>query len=187
MVTIVRQYIEDAQRLQKCGDHDVAVSMLTRALCEDKQEMFAVEIHKLLSFSHRKLGNNELALVHINRAIGLVQDKTKTNQSIYEYAVCLMNKGVVCESAKRYDSALESYQSAVTIFQEVQRSNPEHSGALINALITLGLFYINQNKQVEARECLTSALDYFGADKETDRRYVAICNTLTELQHKTGG
>lgn len=94
-----------------------------------------------------------------------------------------MNKGIIYEESKRYDNALDCYISAVDTFISLHKNNPEEHGLIINALLTLGLFYYKRGNFESAKDTLESALTYFGEGRKNDRRYLAICNTLQELQN----
>lgn len=181
-----QQYIDDARRFQKCGDHEFAISTLQLAQQMDVQKEYYVEIQKLLSFSYRKINNYEMALYHINNAINwnakMVGLKAQT-----EYAICLMNKGIIYEDNKHYSKAVNTYRMAVDIFISLYQDNPDEYGLIINALITLGSFYYKQNDFRKAKCTLESSLKYFGEGKETDRRYVTICSTLRELETQQEG
>lgn len=180
----VQNNIEDARRFQRCGDHELAISSLQLAQQEDRLNEYEVEIQKLFSFSYRKIGNYDMALLHINNALNRNAKLGKNKHTQNEYAVCLMNKGIIYEENKRFDNALECYLLAVDTFISLHKDNPEEYGLIINALLTLGLFYYNRSCSEKARETLELALTYFGEGKENDRRYIAICNTLQELQKK---
>lgn len=184
MVKLVQTYIDDARRFQRCGDHEFAIASLQLARQEDRRNEYEVEIQKLLSLSYRKMGNYDMALLHINNAIN---QNAKMNNSIRlrdEYAVCLMNKGIIYEECKRDDNALNCYIPAVNEFISLHKDNLDKHGLIINALLTLGLFYYKRGNFKKSREVLELALTYFHDGKESDRRYIAICNTIHELEDK---
>lgn len=180
----VQNYINDARRFQRCGDHEFAISSLQLAQQEDHFKEHEIEIQKLFSLSYRKIENYNMALLHINNAINRNAKHNNSTQVQNEHAVCLMNKGIIYEECKRYDNALDCYISAVDTFISLHKDNPEEYGLIINALLTLGLFYYNRNNLEKAKATLESALPYFGNEKENDRRYLAICNMLQEFQNK---
>ena len=180
----VQVLIDDARQLQQFGDHDLALSMLLQAQQKDTLREHDVEIEKLFCLSYRKMSNYSMALLHINNAINFNAKRKNSNQKSNEHAVCLMNKGIVYEESKRYNDALNCYIPAVEAFISLYKDNPDEYGLIINALLTLGLFYYNQNYYEKAKTTLQSSLAYFGDGKEHDRRYIAICNTLDELQNK---
>lgn len=180
----VRNYIDDARKFQKCGDHEFAISSLQLAQQEDRLKEHEIEIQKLFSLSYRKMGNYNMALLHINNAINRNIKRNNSMQLQNEHAVCLMNKGIIYEECKRYNDALNCYIPAVDAFISLHKDNPDEHGLIINALLTLGLFYYKQGSFEKTKDTLNSALTYFHEGKENDRRYVAICNTLQELQDK---
>lgn len=180
----VRNYIDDARKFQKCGDHEFAISSLQLAQQEDRLKEYEIEIQKLFSLSYRKMGNYNMALLHINNAINRNIKRNNSKQLQNEHAVCLINKGIIYEECKRYNDALNCYIPAVDAFISLHKDNPDEHGLIINALLTLGLFYYKQGSFEKTKDTLNSALTYFHEGKENDRRYVAICNTLQELQDK---
>lgn len=179
----VQNFIDDARRFQRCSDHDLAISSLQLAQQEDHHKEHEIEIQKLFSLSYRKIGNYNMALLHINNAINQNAKRNNDKQAQNEHAICLMNKGIIYEESKRYDNALDCYISAVDTFISLHKNNPEEHGLIINALLTLGLFYCKRGNFESAKDTLESALTYFGEGRKNDRRYLAICNTLQELQN----
>ena len=73
----VQNFIDDARRFQRCSDHDLAISSLQLAQQEDHHKEHEIEIQKLFSLSYRKIGNYNMALLHINNAIN--QNEIITN------------------------------------------------------------------------------------------------------------
>lgn len=63
----VQNFIDDARRFQRCSDHDLAISSLQLAQQEDHHKEHEIEIQKLFSLSYRKIGNYNMALLHINK------------------------------------------------------------------------------------------------------------------------
>lgn len=61
----VQNFIDDARRFQRCSDHDLAISSLQLAQQEDHHKEHEIEIQKLFSLSYRKIGNYNMALLHI--------------------------------------------------------------------------------------------------------------------------
>lgn len=172
----VQNFIDDARRFQRCSDHDLAISSLQLAQQEDHHKEHEIEIQKLFSLSYRKIGNYNMALLHINNAINQNAKRNNDKQAQNEHAICLMNKGIIYEESKRYDNALDCYISAVDTFISLHKNNPEEHGLIINALLTLGLFYYKRGNFESAKDTLESALTYFGEGRKNDRRYLAICN-----------
>lgn len=64
----VQNFIDDARRFQRCSDHDLAISSLQLAQQEDHHKEHEIEIQKLFSLSYRKIGNYNMALLHINNS-----------------------------------------------------------------------------------------------------------------------
>lgn len=177
-------YINDARNFQKYSQFDLAIDSLKKAQKMDQQHEFGVEIQKLLSFNYRKLGDWDLALFYINNAINSISAQTNNMESQKEYAICLMNKGIIYEEIESRDKALKCYLSALKIFNALFDSDPDNYGIIINALLTIGMLYDSKCEFSKEREYLERALPYFGSGKETDRRYQAIMNMLTELKGK---
>lgn len=177
----VETYITDARKFQKYGQYELAIDSLWKAKDLDHQHEFEIEIQKLLSFNYRKLENFELALYHINNAICL-SAVDSTDELKKERAICFMNKGIIYEEQKRIDKVLECYLPALKIFTDLFNSDPNIYGLIINAIMTIGMFYYKQQDYSKVKEYLEKALPYFGPDKENDRRYVAIINTLEEIK-----
>lgn len=176
-----KMYIDDARNFQKHGQYDLAIDILWKAKDLDCQHDYESEIQKLLSFNYRKLGDFEQALICINNAIR-VNSIEVTDKSKKEYAICLMNKGIIFEELKRRDKVLECYLPALKIFTELFDSDPDNYGLIINALMTIGMFYYKQKKYLKVREYFEKALPYFGTDKDCDRRYITIIKTLEEIK-----
>ena len=65
----VQNFIDDARRFQRCSDHDLAISSLQLAQQEDHHKEHEIEIQKLFSLSYRKIGNYNMALLHINNPL----------------------------------------------------------------------------------------------------------------------
>jgi tetratricopeptide (TPR) repeat protein len=93
-----------------------------------------------------------------------------------------MNKGIIFEEQNHYNKALECYLPALDIFIKLFNSEADNYGLIINALLTIGLLYYNQHNYVKSKEYLERSLPYFVENKENDRRYLAIINTLSELK-----
>lgn len=90
----VQNFIDDARRFQRCSDHDLAISSLQLAQQEDHHKEHEIEIQKLFSLSYRKIGNYNMALLHINNAINQNAKRNNDKQAQNEHAICLMNKGI---------------------------------------------------------------------------------------------
>ena len=178
MYPSVEIYIEDARNFQRHGQYDLAIETLWRARECDIQHVFEAEIQKLLSFNYRKLGKFDLALLHINAAVNLTKNKDKAKE---EYAICLMNKGVLYEEIGDSEKALECYLPALEIFTNLLSAKPEKHGIIINALLTIGLLYYRQKQYLDAKEHVECALPYFGYNKETDRRHLKVKEILEEI------
>lgn len=178
----VQKYLDDARHFQKHGEHELAMSSLYMAQQNDRLKEHEIEIQKLFSFSCRKLGNYNMALLHINNALAENAKLEKNVNTQNERAVCLMNKGIIYEQLTNYDKAIKCYLLAVDIFISLYKENPEKNGLIINSLFTLGLLYYEQRYFQKAKEIFEETLNYFGEGKETDRRYISICNVLHELQ-----
>ena len=119
MCLLSTDYISDARNFQRCGEYELAIMSLNRAREVDKQKKNGVEIEKLLSFNYRKLKQFDLALFHINNAIkdaklacNLAHDKQTKN----DYAICLMNKGIIYETINATDKVEACYLPALEIF-----------------------------------------------------------------------
>lgn len=184
------EYINDARKHQKHGGYDLAIDSLKMAQQIDLQHKFTIEIHKLLSFNYRKLGNLDMALYYIDNAISYAKTSLKqleSQQMQNEYAVCLMNKGIVYEERNELDKVVECYLSALQIFMKLYNSDSENYGLIINTLLTIGMFYYNNKQYSQARKYLENAIPYFGVGKESDRRYLAIINTLSDLSDNKDG
>lgn len=174
-------YISDARNFQKHSQHEFAIDALWKAKDLDYHHEFEAEIQKLLSFNYRKLGDYNRALIHINNAIR-INSTGVTDNLKKEYAICLMNKGIIYEEQNKLDKVLECYLPALKIFTDLFNSDPDNYGLIINALMTIGMFYYKQKKYLKVKKYLERTLPYFGADKYSDRRYLAIINTLEEIE-----
>lgn len=178
-----KTYIIDARNFQKHGQYDYAIDSLCKAKELDCQHEFEAEIQKLLSFNYRKLGDFGQALYHINNAIH-IKSVENTDEAKKECAICLMNKGIIYEELKQTNKVLECYLPALKIFTDLFDLDPDNYGLIINALMTIGMFYYKRQKYSKVKEYLERTLPYFGSDKESDRRYVAVINTLEEIEQK---
>lgn len=172
--------IEDARNFQKCGQYDLAIDSLKKAQKINSQCESFIEVEKLLSFNYRKLGEYTLALFHINKALNRLRTQNKKEES-REYAICLMNKGVIYEEMGKSTQAIECYLPALKILIGLYNSSPENFGIIINALLTVGFLYYDQQQYSMAKEFFEQAIPYFGSEKETDRRYVKIMELLKEI------
>ena len=140
-----------------------------------------------MSFNCRKLGNYNMALLYINNALNSLRAKSHqmSNKSMRnEYAICLMNKGVVYEEKGEPNKAINCYLEALDIFLSIYKDDIDNYGIIINALFTIGSLYYNQHKYPKAKEYFEKAIDYFENDKnkEQDRRYIALNNILREIE-----
>lgn len=124
----VQNFIDDARRFQRCSDHDLAISSLQLAQQEDHHKEHEIEIQKLFSLSYRKIGNYNMALLHINNAINQNAKRNNDKQAQNEHAICLMNKGIIYEESKRYDNALDCYISAVDTFASIDKGTRGSAG-----------------------------------------------------------
>lgn len=184
MHSLLEVYINDARNFQRHGQYDLAIESLNQAQRIDIQHQFEIEIQKLLSFNYRKLGDFSLALFHINNAINLASSKTDSKKAHEEYAICLMNKGIIYEETDKQSKAIKCYLPALKIFMDLFGSEPENFGIIINAFLTIGLLYYNQQQYLKAKECFEQVLPYFGAEKESDIRYIKIIRMLEEITDK---
>jgi len=175
---MIEVYINDARNFQRHGQYDLAIESLNQAQRIDIQHQFEVEIQKLLAFNYRKLGDFSLALFHINNAINSAFSKESTEKAHEEYAVCLMNKGVIYEEMSEQAKAIKCYIPALKIIIDLFNSDPENFGMIINAFLTIGLLYYNQKRYLKAKEYFEQALPYFGDGKESDIRYIKIIGIL---------
>lgn len=183
MTNNLESYIEDARNFQKYGQYDFAIDVLLKAKDMDIKQEYGVEIQKLLSLNYRKLEDYERALIHINSAIHMLSIEM-TDDLKKEYAICLMHKGMIYEEQKRTEKVLKCYRPALKIFIELSNEDSANKGLVINALLTIGMFYYGQKKYLKVREYLERALPYFDSDKQNDRRYITIINTLEEIKQK---
>lgn len=184
MPSQIQKFIDDARHFQRTGNYELAIASLSLAHQKNQSKEHEIEIQKLLSFNYRKIKNFDMALLHINNALRLNEERSNSKDAQSEKAICLMNKGIICEESLRYDKALDCYLLAVNIIIALYKGTPDQYGLIINALFTLGTYYYNRNQFDSAYEVLKSSLIYFGDGKELDRRYLAICNTLQELQKR---
>lgn len=189
MRLLPKDYISDARKFQRHGEYDLAIESLKNAQLLDLQQEYEVEIQKLLSFNYRKIKKHGLALFHISNAIRINKldfEQTHKRQAKADYAICLMNQGVIYEEMNSAEKAIACYLSALEIFTELFDTSPENYGIIINALLTIGIFYYNQRQHKKAKEFLQRALHYFDDDqgKGRDRRYLAIIRTLSEISNK---
>ncbi len=183
-------YIMDSRSFQRCGEYDLAIDSLFKAKSVDNDRRHEVEIHKLLSYNFRKLGQFESALLYINYALnavrGLIQKSGEEEQELarLEFAICLMNKGVVYEEMGKVENALECYHPALEILLRLYEHDSSFSGVVINALFTIGALYYNNRQFSESKEYLKMALSFFESEerREEDRRYIAIINTLKTIE-----
>lgn len=187
-MNIVKESISDARNFQRHGQYDLAIESLKKAQLAARAHKDEIEIQKLLGFNYRKQGKLDLALFHMNNAIKTaysIFSQSHTNQMEYEYAVCLMNKGIIYEEKDCSNKALDCYFSALEIFLKLFDADTENCGIIINALITIGTLYYNQEQYEKATEFLKKALVYFenNPEKERDRRYLAIVNTLSKIDN----
>lgn len=181
MCSNVEIYIEDARNFQKHGQYDLAIASLEKAKELDTKHEFWVEIEKLLSFNYRKLGQYSSALLHINDAIYFAQSKRTETAVNEEYAICLMNKGVIYEAMGKSENAIECYLPAIKILIDLFGASSENFGKIINALLTVGLLYYNKKQYSRAKEFFEQAIPYFGERKETDIRYIKILELLQDI------
>lgn len=176
MCSMVEVFIRDARNFQKYGQYDLAIDSLEKAKKIDSEHEAWVVIEKLLSFNYRKLGQYSSALLHVNNAINLVGSKINE-----EYAICLMNKGVIYEEMGKSEKAIDCYLPAVEIIINLFNSTSENFGIIINALLTVGLLYYKQKQYLKAKEFFEQAIPYFGDGRETDRRYIKIMELLQSI------
>lgn len=183
-------YIQDSKSFQKCGEYDLAIDSLFKARSADIERKNEIEIHKLLSYNFRKLGQFEQALLHINYALNAAQNSSQKNgveaqePAQLEYAICLMNKGIVFEEMGQTDKALGCYLPALEVFLRLYEHDLNIYGIVINALLTIGTLYYNDRQFSESTKYLKMALSFFESEtgKEDDRRYIAIINTLNTIK-----
>lgn len=186
MLDIVNNYIEEARRYQSFGDYEMSVASLNKASQSDRSKEHEVEIQKLLCLCYRKMEDYDMALYHINNAINANTKHVQTPKIRNERAVCLMNKGIVYEVSNRPKNAEECYRTAVNIFEQLHKGNSANYGIIINAMLTFGMFYYNQGEYKQSIDILERSLLYFGPEKESDRRFLAIQNSLEEMKQKIG-
>lgn len=180
---MIETFIKDARNFQKHGQHVLAVESLKEAQRLDDRCRFKIEIEKLISFNYRKMKEYSLALFYINDAINFAQSKMN-KKNTDEWAVCLMNKGVIYEEMGEYEKAIDCYLPAVKTFINLFDSTPENFGIIINGLLTVGLLYYNQKQYSKAKEFFEKALPYFEEGKERDIRYLKLIELLEEIKRR---
>lgn len=165
-------YIKEARYFQANGQYDLAISELEKAQSYDSTKKYYVEIQKSICYNYRKIGDFNLALLHINYAINYLLKSSLDNEKNKDYAICLMNKGVVFEEQSDVPKAEECYLLTLKIFKYLCLDQPDDYGLLINAYFTVDAFYYQQQKYDAAFNYFNSALPYFVGNKEDDRIYI---------------
>jgi len=167
--------IADARNFHKHGMYDEALTLLSSFSNAIPKSLYLVEIYKLMSFNYRKLEDNDLALYNISSALSLIEKLRTDSYSLdldREYAICLMNKGVILEVKNQIEKAIPVYSEALNIFTVLYSKSEVDEGVIINALITLGTAYYNQKNYKNARKHLKDAIPYFAENKENDRQKI---------------
>lgn len=187
MDTTAKFLISEAKNYQRYGNYDLAIDELTNALLATDFKDYEIDIRKLLCFNYRKIGNRDMALLHINHAINSLEANSAflhSKEGQLELAICLMNKGIVFEEAKSTGKAISCYLQALEIFERIC-DNEDNVGLIINALFTIGMLYYEQHDNKKTRFYFAKAEAYF--DKrdtpKEDRRYLAIKSILSELDN----
>lgn len=180
-----KSFINEARNYQRYGNYDLAIDSLSNALLAADYKDFEIDILKLLSFNYRKIGNRDMALFHINHALNSLKanrDYLYSKEGQLEFAICLMNKGVVFEEAKSLRKAVSCYLQALEIFEN-ECDTDDDIGLIINALFTIGMLYYEQHDLKKAQFYLAKADSYFNNinTPEEDRRYLAIKSILSEI------
>lgn len=180
----LKTIIQDVRAFQSTGMHDEAIALLKGAEIIAESISDKIEIYKLLCFNLRKTDQMSLALVYINKAINYAKKQMEMcsiSDNIMEYAICLMNRGVIYDALKSYNKAIDSYYIASNHLINLYENNEFEGGIIINSLINLGMAYYENGQIYEARNTLEKALSYFSTNYENDIRYISIINTLNEL------
>lgn len=182
---LIKLHISDARNFHIHGMYDEAIATLNLIRNSKLDREDKIELYKLLSFNYRKLGQYETALYNINIAIQSAKQESQDEQDIRKYAICLMNKGVIYDEQNKFVQAIACYEQAVNLLISLYESTQNEYGIIINALINLGSAYYNSKQYPRAKEILQKALNYFGDEKQNDRRYLAIVSTLNEPNIKS--
>ncbi len=181
MNNLPQDYINDARNFQVAGQYDLAINSLEYAQQLDVNNKYYSEIQKLLCFNYRKLGNFNMALLYINNAINSFSNIDTENQK--EYAICLMNKGVIYDEQSSFIKALDCYLPALNIFKAICDNETDSYGLIINALFNVGTLYYKIHDYKNATKHFKASIPYFGDCKETDVRYLTIMKILSEIDN----
>jgi len=180
--------ISDARNFHNHGMYEDAISLLSSVYVTSPVSLKSAEVYKLLSSNYRKLGDYDMALININKAINITKKlraKSSTlNEAELESAICLMNKGIIFEERGESSKAIAIYREALILFKQLHGENKAENGIIINSLVTLGIAYYNRSDFINSRNVLFEALKYFEGERETDSRYHAIINTINEIDGK---
>lgn len=179
----VEQLIQDSRLFIRYGDYDLAIATLSNVLNSKSSLTQKAAVHKLLCQCYRKTEQYNLALVHINKAISINSKGKLDRRAREEHAICLMNKGIVLEVQGKYTDAIASYQSAISNFLDMFENSQESYGIIINAYLTLGSCYEKKGSLELALDTYKKCLNYFCEDKENDRRYCALMNSIHNLEN----
>lgn len=119
--------IDDARHFQRFGEHETAIEWLNKAFeLENLTRLEAIDVEKLLCFSYRKLEEYDLALIHINKAIRLLEESQDDDNTApkRELGICYMNKGAVYQergiipthgyAVRRHLTCLKRYEKCKT-------------------------------------------------------------------------
>lgn len=164
--------ISEIKYYQRYEMHEEALEIATKVDKEELDVKERITLYKLMAMSYRKIESGEYALIYINRAISLLQDMSASytpDSYKKEFGVLLMNKGVVFHSESKYNSAVDCYTRAISLFKQLTFSDHD---LLVNAYISIGEVYIDMKQYFKSLCFFRCAEDELSRPEDVRRGYI---------------
>lgn len=169
--------IDEMRYFLRYGLYEEAVEVGKKTDIDKLDLKEKIQFYKLMALSYRKLELQDCALIYISKAISIITEQKKLDDSLErELAICFMNKGVIYDSQKDYDKACEIYLQAIRIFRKIE---PLEKNILINALINYAEALVNGGKERKARFIYEETLSYIEDNEDIRKNYIE--EKLTKL------
>jgi signal transduction histidine kinase len=186
-VMVASAYHGEAQMHREIGNYDNAVVLFLKSLSisqEIQAQLDIISSHIDIAETYRQAKELEKAKSHIEKAFLLVKEELKKTPNDVEYnakiASVLKTHGNILADLKRYDEALEKYQSALTIYRNISQKIQ-----IARTLQAIANLYISKNKFVEAENKFNECLKYEDQFLERDKANLHLSlGMFYGLQHR---
>jgi len=183
--------LDDQKIPRNAGEAYLKAASISEELNEFSLQAKYLSIAADYYYEHQECNASEKLL---NDSIILYRSLEENNQgeNTHALASCYNNLGNTYLKTGKYSQAIESYETAVTLFETLAKKDPKQYRPLIaQATCNIGNIYINTNEFIIAKQLYEKALNLLlDLSKENPgvyKFYIAtISNNLGNIYMKTG-